>query len=457
MDYDVLLTPYPIVYVSINNHTPLPFMLDTGTDFSLWITRHAAEEIGLNISYKRVAKIKSSGTLLPLISVANLAFVSAYGKQQKFTHLVPKCRDAVVFDWPERGSIVTGKPLAGLIGTDMFANDTIRMDFDTHILTIFPHAPSVPIPSTAIILPLKKKNKRIYMTLSDSQNHGVDALLDTGASTVNISVKQVELFPLLKTAHQELRATTDGIHNVHVALLPQLHIGNLVVPDVIVVYPTDAKNTDENKLGMNVLSRYRLTIDFAHQKLMLEPAVHAAARSRLPGLPVVNIVRRKRHIFVRQVQFGSAPYRVGLQAGDQIIAVDHTLMRQLPETAAQAVIDGYGNTQAELVVRRRKHKYYFHYLRYSFSVAAQHMDSGMQLRMTSHNRLQVETVHKGSPAEQAGLMGGDAILRVGMFSVEKTDYERLLSILNNPKTDSLLITIKHKRESEPKKVLLQWQ
>src|SRR5437588_550931 len=48
--FDPLLNQRPIVYVSINDAKPRPFVVDTGTDFPLVIDQQAAKELKIELT-----------------------------------------------------------------------------------------------------------------------------------------------------------------------------------------------------------------------------------------------------------------------------------------------------------------------------------------------------------------------------------------------------------------------
>ena len=464
-DYHALLTPYPIVYLSINNHMPLPFLLDTGTDFPLCITFDAAQKLHLNVTYKRSALDVNSNSVDPVIRVADVAFVLASSRKNSRNrfHIPRTNKDAIIIDWPVLQQIVDwpvrqqgvhGKPLAGIIGAGMFSASTIRLDFDAKRLTLFSQPPILVTTSTQIRVPMKKRGNHYFVTLSDGQRHTVEALLDTGCGTSELSATAAANLSVLKTFLQEGREDVGGTYRVHIAVLPLLQLGALTIRDIDIVYSDKRKSDVESILGMNVLARYRLTIDFARKQLFLEPALHAAARSRLRGFPVVACSLHGQQVMVDKVQPTSAAARAGLHIGDRLLEVDHIPLQGLPNGSIKSVLDGYGDTQAELLIKRAGQKHSLVYHRYSLAVAAVVVDFGAKLQLTSDSHLLVETVRPGSPAQEASLKQGDEILVVDTLPVASSDYERMLSAFSNPPVNPLPLTIQRKGEAQPRQILL---
>ena len=99
-------------------------------------------------------------------------------------------------------------------------------------------------------------------------------LLDTGSNKTIIPAEWAKSLKLVPYA-QVKSYSFFGESVLGLALAREVSIGHLKVPSPIIAYPSREEVKKTPVLGLNVLSRYRVLMDFPHRKLYLEPRVAA--------------------------------------------------------------------------------------------------------------------------------------------------------------------------------------
>ena len=100
----------------------------------------------------------------------------------------------------------------------------------------------------------------------------VGLMIDTGAS---VSVLPLSMAAELGLVHETMEArtvqTAKGEVQAKIGTLAALRLGNQEISDVEVAFIEDAMLGGNRLLGMNVLGRYRMTLDDEHNQLTLSP------------------------------------------------------------------------------------------------------------------------------------------------------------------------------------------
>jgi len=95
-------------------------------------------------------------------------------------------------------------------------------------------------------------------------------LIDTGADTLVLPASLIATLGIAEEGLQERRVqTANGEVQARMGSLPGLWLGDQRIPRVEVAFLDDDKLGGNGLLGMNVLGRYRMTIDDEHDKLTL--------------------------------------------------------------------------------------------------------------------------------------------------------------------------------------------
>jgi hypothetical protein len=183
-----------------------------------------------------------------------------------------------------------GRNIDGLLGYDLFARFVVTIDFGGRALRIWAPTAYTP-PSAAIRVPLEFSGRLPVVSstiaLPDQRTLRARLMVDTGASQAVIL-----RYPF---ANENGLFETVGNADAKTSTAPSLASGELKLVEIPVVDVSLAKWTFDRPLvqahrepigsgaytdtdgliGNTLLSRFRMTVDYPHKRLVLEPAPKA--------------------------------------------------------------------------------------------------------------------------------------------------------------------------------------
>ena len=153
-------------------------------------------------------------------------------------------------------------------------------------------------------------------------------------------------------------------------MLEKVDFGKYVEPNVKVsitspIYLPGA-DRDWQLLGMNLLARFRITLDLVQNKMYLERSEDYAQSARNRGRTMITLIVKQDKILVDDVPSWSAASLSGLRSGDEIVSIDGIAVDKKPLLTVQWLIDGYEKSPAKLALRRGKQRINIAYQREPF-------------------------------------------------------------------------------------------
>jgi|AVFP01.1.fsa_nt_gi aspartyl protease family protein len=134
-------------------------------------------------------------------------------------------------------------------------------------------AEAEPIPGQIELPTVRNGNQHsVRVSLETSNGKRVERalLIDTGADTLVLPGSMIAALGIAESGLRKRRVqTANGQVQARIGKLPGLWLGDQKVADVEVAFLEDDKLGSSGLLGMNVLSRYQMTIDDEHDKLTL--------------------------------------------------------------------------------------------------------------------------------------------------------------------------------------------
>jgi hypothetical protein len=214
----------------------------------------------------------------------------------------------------------SGRRVDGILGMDVLQHYVIRLDFDAGRLQIFPPIANCP-QVWGERIPLKAGSwltPAISLALGDSIIEGCH--VDTGA---NVSTMTPAIAEELSPTGQ-FRFFRQNAWSTNPAGRARSRSGRLAEFTVAGLTAESARfDVSSNcSLGLNVLSRFHLTLDFPGQAMHVLPGrrLHEGDSLVTSGLAIVWVNSQLR---VLAVQPGSAAESAGLKEGDVIQKIDH--------------------------------------------------------------------------------------------------------------------------------------
>ena len=195
----------------------------------------------------------------------------------------------------------------------------------------------------------------------------------------------------------------------------------------------DTKAT--SSLGIDLLSRFRVTLDFPNRRMLLQRPPDDAQQPHLDGYTGIRLLPQGSDFVVESVYAGSPAQQAGVHAGDVVTDIDGHRVAGLPVTTAHALLNGFANTKAQIVVKREGgHSLTVSFDRLSIFVRPPAAIDGLFLEIPTHQPMQVIGLIEGCAGEQAGLKRGDVILEFNGHPT--TDITRTSSRLNTQSRNS---------------------
>jgi len=244
----------------------------------------------------------------------------------------------------------SGRDIPGIVGSRFFREHVVALDFDSLVVRVSDPATFQP-PRDAVVVPLDVQGDipyaRGWLTTPGGRRVPLRMLVDLGAkSTLLLTepfIREQRLdgaFP--SRVESPLGAGMGGPTRYAFARAPMLEIATsgapLRMPETLVglsVGGTLRSSQYDGLLGADFLVRYRVTFEYAQQRMYLEPRLPVAPRAELDmsGLYLTSD-RSARRIVVQEVRPGSPAQSAGVRPGDALVALDG---RQTTELSLAAV------------------------------------------------------------------------------------------------------------------------
>ncbi len=181
---------------------------------------------------------------------------------------------------------------------------------------------------------------------------------------------------------------------------------------------------------MDILSRFRVTLDFPNMQLILEPRSTGGDRDGVAGETGLRLGRRGNACLVTRVFAASPATGMGVKVGDEVMAVDGVSLTGLLVYLAQATLDGHAATDARIVLKSTSSKQRTVTLRRRSAIDPRfYLKSGIQLRQVGPGGVvDVAAILCDGAAWAGGLRPGDQLQAVDGVPVQTREgAEAMLS------------------------------
>jgi predicted aspartyl protease len=235
--------------------------------------------------------------------------------------LAMPARRVVVMDLSAVQRLV-GRPVQVLLGRDVFDQAIVQIDFEGRRITLLPRDAFQPPPGA--LLPLKRSGDLKSVSIKVA---GVEmpAILDLGnAGGLLIDKEFADHYGLLdgRRASTTLGVGADGAHEETQTTVDRLELGGVTLIGVPTTATPNLSSKAPANVGLQVLSRFRLTVDFAGDRLWLAPYADAKTRPFRKNRAGLTLAPEGGRLVVDHVARGSPAERGGWAKGDAITAID---------------------------------------------------------------------------------------------------------------------------------------
>jgi hypothetical protein len=342
-----LVTHHIMLQASVGSARSLAFALDTGDRFAaLDLERARALGVALGAELS-VAGAGSQRTKAAFVRDAEFGLAGFSGFAQPI-HLALPLRPLT----PR-----LGQDCDGIIGTEFLRRFVVEIDYLARTLTLHDPAEFV-YRGTGESIPMRLDGEghpviQAEVTLDGSEPIRGGFLLDIGANSALVLhsplVRARQLpGPRLKTMPPLDGGGTGGALRGRIGRVAALSIGARRLPQPPTLFSEDAAgayaNSDlQGSIGARVASRFKLVLDYAHERIVFEPsaAVDEPFGGVSSGLRLEAEGSDYRTFRVKQVADASPAAEAGLQPEDLIRAVDD---RAAAEWTLSRLLDTFERT-----------------------------------------------------------------------------------------------------------------
>lgn len=319
----------PFVQVRINGSAPQWFVLDTGCRGGSIIARDCADRLGLVRGSETATRMGAGQGVSVALSATGPVTLDVAGDTLGSPGLY-----VIPFD---HVNAYEGRAIAGLLGEDYMRRHVVEIDYASRTIRSYDpgtyryrgEAPPVPITFDRGLVVA-----RALMTAPGREALECRVVIDTGVRTTVVWYHPfVSEHGLLATQSRTVEGTigggVGGETRGDIGRLASLRIGALELRSPTVVFSRDtsgvfAGRSEDGIVGGAILRRCKVTFDYPHQRIMLEPYADslAAFDDDMSGMFLVSpgpeFVRRT----IQSVAAGTPASEAGLSRGDEIVSVD---------------------------------------------------------------------------------------------------------------------------------------
>ncbi|MDP9046785.1 MAG: aspartyl protease family protein, partial [Bacteroidota bacterium] len=315
-----------VLKLNINNKGPFNFILDSGVGLMLITDPKLVDSI--NISNKRTIKISGLGegedyeayVTSPLnVDIPGLTSYDVSAAILKKDHFGL--------------SNYAGMPIHGLLGYEFFTNFAVKIDFADSTLSVS-RPKEIRSFRKGSKIPLTIENRKPYIhcivTFPNGKKTNNKLVLDLGAghplSLENV-IKKHGLPEKFIAANLGVGLT--GPISGFISRIKELELGRYKIKGVITSFPEEKPDIDlsehrDGNLGIQVLKRFSLIIDYPDSCIYLKPGpeLNAPFEHDMSGLEYYCTGDNYNRVLISRVEPGSAADEIGLEKDDEIIAIN---------------------------------------------------------------------------------------------------------------------------------------
>lgn len=239
-----------------------------------------------------------------------------------------------------------GRPIPVILGKEVLNALTVELDFQGKTIAFADPARFTP-PAGAVEVPVTSANgiRSVPVSIEGGPPVQVDFDLGNGSAFLAYSAwwKPAGTLSDGRPVSKTLSGAIGGIKTRNIASLRSVTFAGVTFHDVpTVFFDDDGQSAESNRtlgnVGMPILSRFRLTTDYAHNRLFLTPLPDAAARPFSKDRSgVLARPARDGKAEILLIAPGSPAEAVGLKAGQILTAVNGLALTGDNAAAIQAL------------------------------------------------------------------------------------------------------------------------
>jgi hypothetical protein len=228
-----------------------------------------------------------------------------------------------------------GCRIDGIVGSDFFGRFVVEIDYSEHRLNLY-DPNTYHYTGTEQPIPMRISRGFVFVSCdlqAGSEPAEGEFLLDSGGGgALDLNAPFCIANHLLEDVGKTISVRTfggDGTKEDAIGRLRSFRIGRFALANPVVFLPVKAKGESRRSdyagaVGGRILRRFKLTIDYAHERIFLDPNANLQEpfETDMSGLglqvrgPDLSIIR------VAEVRENSPAAEAGLRKGDELISID---------------------------------------------------------------------------------------------------------------------------------------
>ena len=314
------------VSVSVDGRSGFPFLIDTGYDESV-----------LDSSTTQVLRLKTQGEHQEAARAGSVTVAKVQNVKLTIGNVQLPSADLTTVDLSNLAAVV-GHPIGGVLGYDFFRLYAVVLDYLDRRMTLCDPLAFRPPPGAAI-LPVNLDSKQPYVEgeVSTTEGKRVVAMLelDTGsldALDLNAAfARSRQLFNDRKLLPVR-GVSVGGSTQAWITRTSSLQLGPFRLTGPITgVAEENAQRAGQ--IGAEILRRFRVTLDYSHKQVLLEPNSQLTDRFEFDhtGMLLMAVGGKFDQLQAFMVMVGTPAHKAGIKEGDQVVAVDGKPVASLEE------------------------------------------------------------------------------------------------------------------------------
>ncbi len=337
--------------MGLNGKIQLRMIVDTSIEHTILTNAKLAEDYGVELLRKISLGSTDDGELVGYS--ANGAFLELMdGTQTGDNHSL------MVLEHDFLGLSTTAQTVVhGIIGRDLFGRFVVGIDNDQQVMTLW-EPDSFQPPAGYDAVPLKFENgeakifiKSAFQNWEEQEDYFI---LKTGAPhTILYDSKENVYNVPYKSVETTLGNGSNGEIKGKVGRTRTVRIGNYEFEEPIASFTsTQVEGKNRGSVGMGLLGRFNFIVDYHGATLFLKPN-RLFGKSFEFDLSGIKISPDGDKFFISYVQKDSPAAKVGIQVGDQVLAINGTVLTAENFTEESSVLASKPDKKITLKVLQR--------------------------------------------------------------------------------------------------------
>jgi len=218
---------------------------------------------------------------------------------------------------------IVPRPVQVLLGRDVFDQAVVDIDFQRRRIGLIPRASFVPPPGRPVSLRPSGDLRSLPIVVAGVPTEAILDLGNAGGLLLDRDFAEAHHLLADHRLSTELAVGADGPRESVQACLDRVRLGGVSFDGVPTVAEVGLTTRAPANLGLQLLSRFRLTIDFAGDRIWMAPYADATSqpfRKNRTGLSLSP--QALGALVVDHVALGSPAALGGWRAGERITALD---------------------------------------------------------------------------------------------------------------------------------------